>query len=52
MTIDLHIPSNWLELSTEQLRDIVDLASAGIRREEFLLIMLCKELETMYYSII
>ena len=42
MTIDLHIPSNWLELSTEQLRDIVDLASAGIRREEFLLIMLCK----------
>ena len=42
MTIDLHIPSNWLELSTEQLRDIVDLASSGIRREEFLLIMLCK----------
>lgn len=42
MTIDLHIPTCWEELTTEQLRDIVELALMGLRREEYLLVLFCK----------
>lgn len=42
MTIDLHIPTCWKELTSEQLRDIVELALMGLRREEYLLVLFCK----------
>lgn len=42
MTIDLHIPTSWEELTTEQLRDVVELGTKELRREEFLLVLLCK----------
>lgn len=42
MTIDLHIPTCWEELTTEQLRDVVELGTKELRREEYLLILLCK----------
>lgn len=42
MTIDLHIPTSWQELTTEQLREVVDTATKGMRKEEVLLVLLCK----------
>lgn len=42
MTIDLHIPTCWKELTTEQLREIVELALMGLHREEYLLVLFCK----------
>ena len=42
MTIDLHIPTCWKELTTEQLREVVELALMGLHREEYLLVLFCK----------
>ena len=42
MTIDLHTPTCWKELTTEQLRDVVKLALMGPTREEYLLALFCK----------
>lgn len=42
MTIDLHTPSKWQELSAEQLRFVEATATQGLRREEFLLVLLCQ----------
>ena len=33
MTIDLHTPTCWKELTTEQLREVVELALMGLDRE-------------------
>ena len=41
MTIDLHAPTCWQELTTEQLCDVVDLAFMGQPREEYLLALFC-----------
>lgn len=42
MTIDLHTPTCWKELTTEQLREVVELALMGLHREEYLLVLFCK----------
>lgn len=42
MTIDLHTPTCWKELTTEQLREVVELALMGLDREEYLLVLFCK----------
>jgi hypothetical protein len=42
MRIDLTVPTSWKELTTEQLRFVVDLAKQGLNREEFLLALLCR----------
>lgn len=42
MTIDLHTPTCWKELTTEQLREVVELALMGLHREEYLLALFCK----------
>ena len=42
MTIDLHTPTCWKELTTEQLREVVELALMGLHREEHLLVLFCK----------
>ena len=42
MTIDLHTPTCWKELTTEQLREVVELALMGPAREEYLLALFCK----------
>ena len=42
MTIDLHTPTCWKELTTEQLREVVELALMGLAREEYLLVLFCK----------
>ena len=42
MTINLRIPTSWEELTTDQLRDVVDLGSKELRREEYLLNLLCR----------
>lgn len=41
MRIDLKTPTRWQDLSAEQLRDIVSLASKELNREEFLLVLFC-----------
>ena len=40
--IDLKAPTNWQEVTTEQLRFIVDLVNKGLSREEYLLVLLCE----------
>lgn len=40
--IDLHLPTSWQELTTDQLRLVVETATKGLRREEVLLVLLCK----------
>lgn len=42
MTIELHIPTRWEEMTTEQLREVVELGDKELRREEYLLVLLCK----------
>ncbi len=42
MTIELHTPTCWKELTTEQLREVVELALMGLHREEYLLVLFCK----------
>ena len=42
MRIDLQIPTSWTDLTTEQLRVVVELALKGLRREEYLLVLFCK----------
>lgn len=42
MTIDLHIPTSWDKVTKEQLRDIVEIGMQGMRKEEYLLVLLCK----------
>lgn len=42
MTIDLKTPTCWQEVTPEQLRFIVDLVNKGLRREEYLLVLLCE----------
>ena len=42
MTIDLHTPTCWKELTTEQLREVVELALMGLHREEYLLVLFCR----------
>ena len=42
MTIDLHTPTCWKELTSEQLREVVELALMGLHREEYLLVLFCK----------
>ena len=42
MRIDLHTPTCWKELTTEQLREVVELALMGLHREEYLLVLFCK----------
>ena len=42
MMIDLHTPTCWKELTTEQLREVVELALMGLHREEYLLVLFCK----------
>lgn len=41
MSIDLKTPTRWQDLSADQLRDIVSLASKELNREEFLLVLFC-----------
>lgn len=42
MRIDLTIPTRWEELTTEQLRETVEVTTENLRREEVLLVLLCK----------
>ena len=42
MRIDLKTPTCWKELTTEQLREVVELALMGLDREEYLLVLFCK----------
>jgi hypothetical protein len=42
MTINLKTPTSWKELTTEQLREVVELALMGLHREEYLLVLFCK----------
>ena len=42
MRIDLKTPTCWEELTTEQLREVVELALMGLHREEYLLVLFCK----------
>lgn len=42
MTIDLKTPTQWSDLTTDQLRDVVELAAKDLSREEYLLILMCK----------
>lgn len=42
MTIDLHIPENWSQVTAEQLRTIVELTHSELSREDFLLVLLCR----------
>lgn len=41
MKIDLHTPTCWAELTTEQLRYVVEMGFKGLRREEYLLVLFC-----------
>lgn len=41
MTIDLHTPTCWKELTTEQLCYVVEMGLKGLRREEYLLVLFC-----------
>ena len=42
MRIDLRMPTKWEELTAEQLREVVEASTKGLRREEVLLILLCR----------
>ena len=42
MTIDLHTPTCWTEVTAEQLCDIVEAVTKGTSRDEVLLALLCK----------
>ncbi|MCR5037868.1 MAG: hypothetical protein K6A94_00825 [Bacteroidales bacterium] len=42
MRIDLTIPTRWEELTSDQLREVVEASTKGLRREELLLILLCR----------
>ncbi len=42
MTIDLHIPENWSQVTAEQLRTIIELTHSELSREAFLLVLLCR----------
>ena len=42
MRIDLHTPTCWKELTTEQLCYVVEMGLKGLRREEYLLVLFCK----------
>lgn len=42
MRIDLHVPTRWQELSAEQLRAVVQDSFGELRREEYLLVLLCQ----------
>ena len=41
MRIDLHTPTCWKELTTEQLCHVVEMGLKGLRREEYLLVLFC-----------
>ena len=41
MRIDLKAPTCWTELTTEQLRSVVEMATKELGREEFLLVAFC-----------
>ncbi len=42
MRIDLTVPTRWEELTSDQLREVVEASTKGLRREELLLILLCR----------
>jgi hypothetical protein len=42
MRIDLQIPTSWQALTTEQLREVVELALKALSREEYLLVLFCR----------
>ena len=42
MTIHLHIPEKWSQVSAEQLRTIVGLTHSRLSKEELLLVLLCR----------
>ncbi len=42
MKIDLHIPTNWQELTREQLLEVVEMSDKGLSREEYLLVLFCR----------
>ena len=41
MTVDLHIPTGWKELTSVQLRYVVELAHKELSHEKYLLVLFC-----------
>lgn len=42
MRIDLQIPTSWPALTSEQLREVVQLWGMGLSREDYLLVLFCR----------